>query len=426
MAQTPDKISQAGDVNIDDVSIITSAGFLQTITPQVIGIEIYEDMFAPFVTGKIFVKDSQELTNLLPLIGEEILRIKVTTPSLENKDAYQGEYYIYKMDDKLKVGEREMLYCLHFMSKEGIVDLNKKISKAYKGKISDIAKKILTESDGLETKKEINIEDTKNETMFVSNFWNPIKCLTYAASNAINTNDSPSYIFFENKYGFNFVSLETLYTGSPLKQRFVWDNYSAVIQDTGGSGQSVEEDYQRVMEFQHPEPFNYIDRIKSGMYGSEIIYYDLLSQQYVHKGYGPDFNDHKHLNDHPLWTDKIAARSKAVMYYGKKYYNNFDNFDDVTNTTTIQMRNSLLAQAEGYKVIISVLGRTDYSAGQKVYLEVPRSGQIANKDDEWEDKIVSGTYLVGAICHFINREKHECTMELIKDSHKAPLNDTSK
>ena len=33
-----------------------------------------------------------------------------------------------------------------------------------------------------------------------------------------------------------------------------------------------------------------------------------------------------------------------------------------------------------------------------------------------EDKLFSGYYLIGAINHNINREKHEVTMELIKDS----------
>lgn len=424
MASTSDKVSQAGDVNIDDVTIITSNGFAQTITPQVAGIEIYEDVFGTFITGKIFVRDAQDLINLFPLVGEEVVRLKVSTPSLPDENSYIGEYYVYKMDDKTRLGEREMVYVLHFISKEAINDLNKHLSKAYFGKVSDIAKKLLTEDTALETKKPVNIEETSNETKFIANFWSPVKCLQYCADTAVNANESPSYVFFENKYGFNFISLETLYSGTPLKQRFVWDNYTAEVSPTGSSSSSIETDYQRVLEFQMPEQFNYIERLKSGMYGSEVLYFNILTKQYVHKGYVPEFEKDKHLNQYPPYTDKIAARPRAVMIHENTYYNNFDGFDDVTNSKTIQKRKSLMALAEAVKITINVFGRTDYSAGQKIYLSVPKNGQVAKTDPDYEDKIMSGNYLISAICHFITREKHDCTMELIKDSYMVNLNDS--
>lgn len=79
-------------------------------------------------------------------------------------------------------------------------------------------------------------------------------------------------------------------------------------------------------------------------------------------------------------------------------------------------------QAEGHKVSINVFGRTDYSAGQRVHLSVPRSTQIKKNDDP-EDKILSGNYLIGAICHLITLDSHQCTMELIKDSYMTNIND---
>ncbi len=426
MSDKKQKISVAGDVSIEDVTLVTSAGFAQTITPQVIAIEIYEDLFSPFITGKLTLSDSQELTNLLPLVGEEIVRLKVVTPSLPDEQTYSGEFYIYKMDDRMKSAEREVVYVLYFISKEAIVDMNKKLSKAYSGKVSDIAKTLCTDVHGLESKKSVNIEETSNNTKFISNFWSPVKCLQYICETAVNANDSPSYVFFENKYGLNFVSLESLYVGSPIKQRFIWDNFTRSVQTIGGSVRDIEKDYQRVLDLSNPTPFNYMDSLRSGMYGSEIIYYDLLTKQYVHTGYSPDFKSGKHLNPYPLWSDNLAARPKAVLIHEHKYYNNFDGFDDVTNTRYVQKRKSLMAQAEAYKVTINVFGRTDYSAGQRVYLESPKNAQIKKSDTkgDYEDKILSGTYLVSAVCHLITRENHTCVMELIKDSYLVNLNDS--
>lgn len=420
-----DKITMAGDVVIDEVTIITSKGFAQTITPQVMSIEIYEDMFAPFITGKVLVRDAQDLSNLLPFVGEEVIRISVRTPSLPDKDAYRGEFYIFKMDDRIKTQERELIYVLHFISKEAIVDLNKKISKGYQGKVSDIVEKLLKDPEALESTKPFTIEETLNTVKYTSNFWSPVKNIQFLVDQAVSkTYESPSYLFFENKYGMHFVSLETLYADAPKLHDFIWDNYSAKVEPTGGSRRSPEEDYKRILDVQMENAFNYIDRLKSGMYGSEIIYYDILTKQYVHTGYGYDFAKKKHLNPYPLFTDKVAARPKARLIIDHQYYNNFDGFDVVANTKTVQERTAILANAEAFKLTITVFGRTDYSAGQKIYLEVPKNTQLKPDDPDYLDKMMSGNYLIGAICHLVTREKHECTMELIKDSLMVNVNES--
>jgi len=418
-------VARAGDVEVKDITIITSLGFAQTITPQVAGIEIYEDIFSTFITGVLLVRDSQELTNLLPLVGEEIVRFEIRTPTLPDSEVYVGEYYIYKMSNRQKVAERELLFELHFISKEAIVDLNTKISKGYNGLPSDIIASLCTdETWGLQTKKSVLVEDTSNKIRYVSNFWSPTQNIQYVCDHSLNTKDSPSLIFYETKKGFNFVALESLYVAGGIKQRFVWDNYTAEIQPLGGSRRDIDKDYQRVLELDVPLSYNYIDRLKSGMYGSELITYDIMSHQYTHIGYEPEFSDHAHLNKNPLWTRNKAARAKSIVIDGRKYYNNFDGHGDVTNTRYIQKRKSLLAQAEGYKVVITVYGRTDYSVGQRVLLEIPKSSQIRadQSNTETSDNVMSGVYLISAICHVIESTNHTCVIELIKDSFVVDLN----
>ena len=418
-----ESVIAAGDVIIDEVTIITSNGFAQDIKPQVMGLEIYEDLFGSFITGKIFVQDAQELINLLPLIGQEIVKISVKTPSLDDADGFTGEFYIYKLDDRMKMKERELMYVLHFISKEAIIDMNKKISKAYSGKISDIATKVLSEEDALESTKFLNIEPTKNSTKYVSNFWSPLKNLQYLADNAVNESDSPTYVFYESKFGLNFTSLDRLYTGTPLYQRFIWDNYSMDMLPGGGSRRDISADYQRVLEFNMTESFNYMDRLKTGMYGSEIIYFDMLTKQYVHNNYVPAFSESNHLNEYPLWANNPIVRPKSLVFHENKMYNTHDGYDDTSNVKFVQKRAALMSQAEAYKVTISVHGRTDYTVGQKIYLEVPKNTQI-KKDDEAEDKIMSGVYLISAICHNITRKSHQCIIELIKDSYMVDINAT--
>lgn len=420
-----EKITKAGDISINDITIISLNGVGQAITPQVIGIDIYEDLFGGgFITGKIHIMDSQELTSLFPLVGEEVVRMSLKTPTLKDSESYSGEFYIYKMDNVVKEIDRGVVYTLHFISKEAIINLNTKISRTLSGKPSDIVNTILSAEWGLNSKKKLNIEETVNTTKFISNFWNPLANVVYAANNAINKNNSPSYIFFENKYGLNFVSLDSLYSVDVVFQKFIWDNYSAEISSLGGSRKSLERDYQRILDIQPNMHFDYIRRLKSGMYGSETITYDIVTKQYTHTAFKPDFAKSNHLNGGSLWSDKAPTLVGSNVHFVSKYYNNFDNYDDVTNSKTLGQRRSILAQAEASKITISVFGRTDYSVGKKVYVELPKNAQITGSDTEWENQLLSGNYIISAICHNITRTSHTCILELSKDSYMVNLNDT--
>jgi hypothetical protein len=422
--KSTDTVFRAGHVEIEDVTIYTTRGFAQTITPQVYGIAIFEDIFNPFITGRLFIKDGQDLSNLLPLIGEETVKLTVRTNGLDAADTFDDEFYIYKLDTKALITERMYGYILHFTSKESIIDTNSKISKSYEGNIKDIVQSICRdEKYGLNTKKQIIFEETKNKIKYISNFWSPVQNIQYLADHAININDSPTFLFFENKYGLNFVSLDYLYTSTYIIQRFSVDNYTSDF-TLNSSKRNIDKDFQRILKISPQSSYDYFTALKSGMYGSELITYDILTHQYTHVAYAPKFEDHSHLNEHALWTENKYASAQSVIMHGKSYYNNYENYDDVTNNKIIQKRKSLISQAEASKITITVHGNTAYSAGMRVYLDIPKRTQFSKTDtaDDLQDKLVSGIYLIAALNHNIDRESHECTMELIKDSYLVDLN----
>lgn len=412
----------AGSVDIRNVSITstTPRSFLQTITPQVMGIEIYEDIFSPFISGKVLIRDSQELLNLLPLVGEEKIILDIATPTIDEEYAIKGEFFIYKMGERIRISERDTGYQLYFMSKEGIVDINRKISKAYSGNIADIVKRIITEEDALSSTKKHNIESTPNIIKYISNFWSPVQNLNYLAQSAVNENGSPTFVFFENKFGLNFISLDSMYD-APVFRYLVWDNYTREITPAGAT-KDLNKDWDRIIDMNTPQTYDYIKRIQSGVYGTEMIMFDLMTKQYTHVGYLPNFTESKHLNKFPLWSGDAPVSPKSTLIKSSRYYNNFDGFQDVTNTGFIQKRLSLMSQAETFKLEVTVFGRTDYSAGQKININVPLNTQIRQETVDHQDKIYSGDYIISALCHQISRDSHKCVMELIKDSFIVDIN----
>jgi hypothetical protein len=47
---------------------------------------------------------------------------------------------------------------------------------------------------------------------------------------------------------------------------------------------------------------------------------------------------------------------------------------------------------------------------------------ISKDDTDITDKMFSGNYLIAAINHYVDRNKHECHMELVKESLQFNLN----
>ena len=415
----------AGDVSIDKVKIITAKGFYQDVGAQVINIQFYEDLFAPFITGSLILKDSLDLVNLFPFIGEEYLELEISTPTLD-KNNIKGKYYIYKMTNREMVGDKSVVYQLHFISVEAVVDLNKKTSRVFGDKISKLIEPFIKDKTfGLESDKKVIIEDTLNNTKYISNYWTPIENIMYLADTAINTNRSPSYVFFENRDGFYFISLEKLYTAG-LFQDFVYDKYTRDDRAGGGSIRNPEKDFKRILEISIPTAFDYMDRIRSGMLSSRQVSYDVTKKTYSAKNYNmfQRFEQQKHLNKYPINSDRSIFRAASRIINYPKNFGNFNGFGDVTNAKSNQERISLLKLAEANKINITVAGRCDYTVGQKIKLDLKRIEPLSKKDGDTTDKMFSGNYIIAAINHYVDKQKHECYMEIIKESSMMDMNRT--
>ena len=67
----------AGEFELNEVKIISASGnSIDNITP--LEINIYESIFSNSLTGNISVADTNNLLELLPLVGDEELILKMT------------------------------------------------------------------------------------------------------------------------------------------------------------------------------------------------------------------------------------------------------------------------------------------------------------------------------------------------------------
>lgn len=417
MAQT-NELQFAGGVNIESLEVISSKGYSINIKNQVVSINIYEDIFSPFITGTLVVKDALDLVNFFPLVGDETIKIKISTPGFtDKKGIIDINCKIYKMTDRELIGNRVVGYMLHFISSEAVMDLNLKLSKAYTGNISDIVASILKECS-ISNPERFHIEPTINSVTYVSNYWSPIKNLNYLAEHAISNHNSPTFLFFENRNGLNFVSLGELYT-YPSVRSFVCNDYSRDnIPGADGSIRNIERDFSQVIDVKIPVAFDYIERMTNGAFASTLITHDITTKTYNYAGFDflTDYDTDKRLNKYPLISKNVLHSPAAAIATMHKANGVLSGNNDITNSKIFQKRRSLLALADSAKIEITVLGRTDYTIGQKINVSFNQNKPIDIGDTDIDDLVFSGDYIISSIKHFIDRKSHNCVFELIKDS----------
>ena len=406
MAQ--DGVTFAGDVTINSLELIAGSTKLD-IRNQIANIEFFEDIFSPFITGKVVISDTQDLINRMPLIGQEILQVNIETPELPG-GKLKGSFYVNKLTERVALGDTKIGYVLHFISTDAVKDKNNSLEAAKKGFCSNIIQDIVKEdANGLQSTKNLRITPSMNGTRFICNKWSPIRAIDYVTERAMNEKGVADYLFFENRDGYNFLGLSELYEQEPI-QEFIDDNESP-------DGSDTDKSYKKISKLFMLEGFNFFERLNQGMFVNKLSNYDLTTKTYTTEVY----DDHRmfsvlpHLNKYSLATPDVIANKDAASFFLHTHENMHKGFGDTSVEATVQQRSAQMAQARAFVLNIEVPGRLDYTVGRVVNLTTFRR-EATDKDTDMLDPMFSGNYLISSIGHNITSEKHTCSMEIFKDS----------
>lgn len=118
LAKITEGLKFAGDVSIRKLEIVGSNNYIIDITKQVVKINVYEDLFSPFTTLSIVVRESVDFITALPLKGEEIINVEIGTPTMVKQEhIIKGKFYIYKLSDRMEMNKslQYMYYIVYHM-----------------------------------------------------------------------------------------------------------------------------------------------------------------------------------------------------------------------------------------------------------------------------------------------------------------------
>lgn len=410
----------AGDVEIVSIVVTTVQDQKIDISNIVTQIDIYEDIFSPSISANITVSDTYDLLGTLPLLGEEYVDITFKTPGVEDSE-FVIPMFLYKITDIVQMGSNNYMYSLALVTVEAMTDMLSKVSKSFSGTPSEIVEKILKEDIG--TEKKLFIEKTKNIQKHVSPFWTPFANIGFLAGRSVHqVNNSADFMFFETLEGYHYKPLSVMYQPQDSEVfKYKYDMFQRDATDRG-SNKDPERSLKKVEKYRITRYPSFMERLQNGAFGATYMSYDLYTKRYVSRGitYDKQFEQQVHLNKFPFNTAIAPYNNDATMVTVARHQKNYpQNSPDYVDSYLLE-RLMQVGGLESFKLIITVPGRFDAHVGQVIDFDFfknrPKDFAVQS-DEDLLNPIMSGRYLITAVHHTINRERHEMDLEISKDSY---------
>jgi hypothetical protein len=404
------------------------------------GIAIYEDMFRNFTTCEITLEDVDGFY-LNRLRSEEVLVVQFKTPDLPGRkfEKRKHYFYIYKIDPVIfEDRPPKAFYTIRGISFEYFANALTTFSRSYKGKTEQIASEIY--HDFLEiksqkaSKKALRVgRSTKNEMKFVFPYMNPVDAINHLASVSIDESNPEicNYVFFENKDGFNFLSITEMIENPRKTHKY---QTSKIMRD---SITDYAAHFDKTISVNPRRTGDKIIDTLDGVYGEYFSEYDILYKTFKPfisnepnrtpswgKRYLDSFPKTQHLNKFPLLSDdnelfqyplgrnrvcftNAALHSERIpLAGGKQAWKLYDTHEGEYSF----QRRSMMQQINTFSVELTVSGNSDITVGDIVEYD----GSIYNTVEK--DRYISGKYLVTAVNHFISRDGYKSIVTISRDS----------
>jgi hypothetical protein len=416
------RVVQSTQYTTKKLSIVSKIGEID-ITGIFEEINIYDSILYPCMNGTVIISDSIGLSDKLSFDGSETIVIEMGKTS--DAGILKKSFRIYKQGPRTSANMSSESYMLYFISEEFILSQLLKLRRSYKDTYSKMVSNILKEYLQIEDASIGMIEQSLGNRIMVFPSLSPFDAINLCSRRAVNYINSPTFLFFENKFGYNFVTTSTL-LGS--KESFTINFQPKNLKD----------DRFELYGARHYEVVSQFDlnkNITSGVYGSRYIGFDTSNRSLVVKNI--DFSNTYELSEHAnkmpnigLITNKLG---KITTAYDAKVVFQPTNVLDQTSSWTkekdpysidvsddnynyLVQREALFRNLMSKRIRAVMPGNFDLTSGLTANLIVPKRGEKAVSENI-EDKSLSGKYLIIAARHIINYQKHETVIEVATDSN---------
>lgn len=436
-----ESLIRASDVRVEEVTITNiENGTTVDLSNFMVELNLFEDIFAPCMSGTIVIVDSMNLITDLPIIGTELITIKVRTPTLEDhpSNIIEKTFQLYSIENRALNDDRGQIYSLCFISREGYLDRVSTISKTFRGSTDEIVAKIYTDYLNIERRADVpgkktslKILDTPHfsKVTYVSNNWTPFKNFNFISKRVKgNTLMGADYVFFESNKSFYFSSIEALIASSfneGIFEEYVYELVENTIPRRKAgecSGNVFPPAMTRIETITMPKTLDLLDGLDSGYFSNSIYGYNLITKEFSVRTYDINGEFDKFVKTDanmpvPSGVLKNPFANTAIVSYNSQLHNDYGLTNETYGERSV-FRRSYLNSFNQYKFEITIPGRTDIEVGKLINILYPAGkvkvdGEIGL--DNIFDSYLSGPYLISAIHHKIGIERHVMVLEVIKN-----------
>ena len=450
--KNPDVIEFAGDYGLASMLLINHDGDAIDIKYLVQEINIYESIYNNSVTGTVVITDAVDLIGNLPIQGTERLEFKLRTPGTSEPEhiidctSETGHpVNIFKLSHKQQLDEHMQRYILHFCSREFLRNMRTRVSKSYNGTLDTMAAAILGDKNGLDSRKTITTQKTRNQDKIVIPNKQPFDAIDMLCKRALADNSkSVGYYFFETTKGYQFRSWESMCVDANGLKREPKQVFEVKTMNTQPKNLNLVDRKQQktdsIMDaYSSVEEYKFLNQghdvtvnTQLGTYGHRVITHNIFSKSYKIDDYHYHnrFHESKHLDgDNPAIVaspvdydnnsisdypeSRISLQSTTQYAHGEKTGNfgtDVEN-DGVFEGARISQSNQVVA---GTRLEMTVKGQSFLSAGDVIDFKL-RAVDSANPAGE-EDRQYSGLYIITAIRHKVTSKEYKMILECSKDS----------
>ena len=360
--------------------------------------------------------------------GSEVLLVDIAKNADSDIASFKKAFRVYKQSDRQNAGLNIENYILHFVSDELSYSDQQKINQSFEGTYSYIIEKILENYLKIPASQAKGIyENSVGIKSIVIPNLKPLEAIEWCAKRAVDINQAPNFMFYQNSIGYNFASLSTLLTQENILDiQFSPKNLS-------DSNPASEISSARGLEV--VEQNDNIKKGREGVNAGQFIGFDPITRTVAKKNisFGDIYSKIKHANETPdvsiiknrdgLDSTQAYDSKKTVSIFGAaQQISKYIKQNDPTSISKIENLESFLFQRKAFismlmnkRIKIAMPGNFQLTSGFNIYLEAPTFG-AKEKGGDNQDKSLSGKYLIVASRQIIGYDKHETIIEVATTS----------
>lgn len=448
MAQdnTSELLRRERDYYINYIKIVAYNGKEYSIAAQMIEFSFHENIALPGIYCSVTLFDAIDFPTLLPMIGEERLKVSFTRQDEKAVDKEGGfkkpivlDLPIYKLSNRSpdSTSRKGQAYTIHATSDEMLQSLKTKVRLGLKGKTySEMVKEVF--DTYAKVKKPIEVEETSHLHDFCISNMNPFRFISHVSGRSISPKYGGCvYFFYEDRDKFYFKSLGSLFESEKiLDLNFAVKNILQQGGDATGPKRNIfERDMYSVESLEHSGSYDLIKTIITGGYSQKAIFFDPIRQTITTKEFDieDEWDSLPHIDKVKPFTSKNLARS-APDSKMSVHWTNFEH-DTVAHITEKEpginpfrledfaLRvNSQMDAMMRNSIDVVLPGTPDLKVGKRVNFTLPEHlGKTGAEEPEELDRYLQGDYLVLSVMHLIKSGEYTCGATLVKDSFFAQI-----